>query len=57
LLIYRSCRIAAVEFAPVPDVKTLVIAAVEMPNLKNVAPVERRERIRKVVSPNATSNK
>jgi len=44
---------AALEFAVVSGVKTLVIAAAEMPNMKDVAPLERRERIRKIVSPNA----
>jgi hexosaminidase len=43
---------AALEFAVVPDVKLLVVAAVEMQNLKNVSPTERRERIKKIVSPN-----
>ncbi len=45
---------AALEFAVKSGMKTLVIAAAEMPNMKDVAPLERRERIRKIVSPNAT---
>ena len=43
---------AALEFAVVPGVKMLVAAAVEMPNLKNAAPAERLERIRKIAFPN-----
>ncbi len=48
---------AALEFAVVPGVKLLIVAAVEMPNLKDVSPTERRERIRKMAFPNASPNK
>ncbi len=44
---------AALEFAVVPGVKMLIVAAVEMPNLKNISPTERRERIRKIAFPTA----
>ena len=44
---------AALEFAALPGVKLLVAAAAEMPNLKDVLPTERRERIRKIAFPNA----
>jgi hexosaminidase len=42
---------AALEFAVVPGVKLLIHAAAEMPNLKDVSPMERRERIRKIAFP------
>jgi len=48
---------AALEFAVVPGVKMLIVAAVEMPNLKDVAPIERRERIRKIAFPPASPKK
>lgn len=44
---------AALEFAVLPGVKMLVVAAAEMPNLKNLSPTERRERIREIAFPNA----
>jgi hypothetical protein len=47
---------AALEFATLPGLKMLIVAAVEMPNLKDVAPMERRERIRKIAFP-AAANK
>ena len=42
---------AALEFAVLPGVKMLIAAAVEMPNLKNLSPAERRERIRETAFP------
>lgn len=48
---------AALEFAVVPGVKTLIVAAFEMPNLKGISPAEKRERIRKIISPNAPTNR
>ena len=42
---------AGLEFAALPGMKMLVAAAAEMPNLKNVSPTERRERIRKIAFP------
>ncbi len=48
---------AALEFAVVPGVKLLIVSAAEMPNLKNVSPTERRERIRKIAFPSAPANK
>jgi hexosaminidase len=48
---------AALEFAVVSGVKMLIVAAAEMPNLKNVSPTERRERIRKIAFPNPSPNK
>jgi len=48
---------AALEFAVVPGVKMLIVAAVEMPNLKDVAPIERGERIRKIAFPPAAPKK
>lgn len=48
---------AALEFPGVPDVKLLVVAAVEMPNLKNASPTERHERIRTIVFPNPSPPK
>lgn len=42
---------AALEFAVTPGVKMLIVAAAEMPNLKDVAPAERRERIRRIAFP------
>jgi hexosaminidase len=47
---------AALEFAVVPGMKMLIIAAVEMPNLKNVSATEKRERIRKIAFPGASVN-
>ena len=48
---------AALEFAVLSGVKMLIVAAVEMPNLKDVSPTERRERIRKIAFPSAAANK
>ena len=48
---------AALEFAVVSGVKMLIVAAAEMPNLKNVSPTERRERIRKIAFPSPPPNK
>jgi len=48
---------AALEFAALPGVKMLVVAAVEMPNLKNVSVTERRERIRQIAFPKVLPNK
>ncbi|MGI9036513.1 MAG: beta-N-acetylhexosaminidase [Pyrinomonadaceae bacterium] len=48
---------AALEFAALPGVKLLVAAASEMPNLKDLSPTERRERIRKIAFPNAPASK
>lgn len=48
---------AALEFAHASGLKVLIVAASEMPNLKNVAPPERRERIRKLAFPSAPPNK
>ena len=42
---------AALEFAVVPGMKMLIVAAVEMPNLKNASPSERHERIRQIAFP------
>ena len=42
---------AALEFAALTGLKMLIVAAVETPNLKDVAPLERRERIRKIAFP------
>jgi hexosaminidase len=42
---------AAIELAFVPGLKMLVVAAAEMPNLKNLPPAERREQIRKIAFP------
>ncbi len=48
---------AALEFAVLPGIKLLIVAAVEMPNLKNLSPTERRERIRQLAFPSgATKN-
>ena len=44
---------AALEFAVMPGMRSLVIAAAEMPNLKNLSPTERRERIKKLALPKA----
>ncbi len=41
---------AALEFPVVPKVRELVIAAYELPNLKNSSPTEWRERVRKAVA-------
>ncbi|MGI8555798.1 MAG: hypothetical protein ACR2LT_05530, partial [Pyrinomonadaceae bacterium] len=46
---------AALEFAVLPGVKILVAAASEMPNLKNVSPTERRDKIRAIAFPNASA--
>lgn len=48
---------AALEFAVVPGVKLLIAAAAEMPNLKDAAPAEKRERIRKLALSNPISGK
>ena len=48
---------AALEFAAVPGVKLLVVAAVEVPKLENVSPTRRRERIREIAFPKAPPNK
>jgi hexosaminidase len=42
---------AALEFAVIPGFKMLIVAAAEMPNLQNVSPSERRERLRKIAFP------
>ncbi|MEP7036905.1 MAG: family 20 glycosylhydrolase, partial [Acidobacteriota bacterium] len=42
---------AALEFAVLPGMKLLVVAAAEMPNLKDSSPTERRERIREMAFP------
>jgi hexosaminidase len=44
---------AALEFAVIPGMRSLVVAAAEMPNLKNLSPTERRERIKKLALPKA----
>lgn len=44
---------AAVEFAFVPGLKMLIVAAAEMPGLKNLSPNERRERVRQIAFPPA----
>ncbi|HEX8638856.1 MAG TPA: family 20 glycosylhydrolase, partial [Pyrinomonadaceae bacterium] len=44
---------AALEFAVVPGIKLLVVAAAEMPNMKELSPMERRERIRRIAFPPA----
>ena len=44
---------AALEFATMPGMRSLVVAAAEMPNLKNLTPAERRERIKKLAFPKA----
>jgi hexosaminidase len=48
---------AALEFAVVPGLKMLIVAAAEIPNLKNVAPAERYERIRQIAFPEPSANK
>jgi hexosaminidase len=48
---------AALEFAFVPGIKMLVVAAAEMPNLKNLSPAERSERIRQIAFPPAPARK
>ncbi len=45
---------AALEFAVLPGIRILVAAAVETPNLKDVSPMERRDRIRKIAFPSPT---
>ena len=42
---------AALEFAVLPGMKLLVVSASEMPNLKDVTPQERRERIKNIAFP------
>lgn len=42
---------AALEFASFPGIKLLIVAAAEMPNLKDLSPTERRERIRNIAFP------
>ena len=42
---------AGLQFAVLPGVKMLVAAASEMPNMKNLSPTERRERIREIAFP------
>ena len=42
---------AGLEFAVSPGVKMLVVAANEMPSLKNMSPAERRERIKEIAFP------
>ena len=44
---------AALEFAVISGMRTLIVAAAEMPNLKNLTPAERRERIKKLAFPKA----
>ena len=44
---------AALEFALMPGMRSLIVAAAEMPNLKNLTPAERRERIKKLALPKA----
>ena len=41
---------AALEFAVVPQVRELVVAAYELPNLKNGSPTEWRERVKKAAA-------
>ena len=44
---------AALEFAIMPGMRSLVVAAAEMSNLKNLTPAERRERVRQLALPKA----
>ena len=44
---------AALEFAVMPGMRSLVVAAAEMSNLKNLTPAERRERVRQLALPKA----
>jgi hexosaminidase len=48
---------AALEFAAIPGVKMLVVAAAEMSNLKNLSPAERRERVRNIAFPKTLPTK
>ncbi len=48
---------AALELGALPGVRMLVAAAIEMPNLKNAAPSERRERIRNAAFPKTAPSK
>ncbi len=42
---------AALEFAVLPGMKMLIVAAMEMPELKNLSPAEKRGRIREIAFP------
>ena len=42
---------AALEFAVLPGMKMLIVAATEIPNLKNLSPAEKRGRIREIAFP------
>ena len=44
---------AALEFAVMPGMRMLVVAAAEMSNLKNLSPAERRERVKQLALPKA----
>ena len=48
---------AGLQFAVLPGVKMLVAAANEMPNMKNLSPTERRERIREMAFPKKINKK
>ncbi|MDQ2747408.1 MAG: beta-N-acetylhexosaminidase [Acidobacteriota bacterium] len=47
----------ALEFAVVPDLKMLIVAAAEMANLKGLSPTERRECIKNIAFPKASADK
>ncbi len=46
---------AGLQFAVLPGIKMLVAAANEMPNLKNVSPTDRGERIKEMAFPKKTN--
>ena len=48
---------AALEFAALPGIRLLIVAAAEQANLKKLSPAERSERIRNIAFPSKTQNK